>query len=166
MTETGNRESRAAARRASSGFGRAGSLLLVTLATLLVPVATAQAPVPISFAEMYGRATVRGLELSDVLLDNAGGLVEMIGYMAPPLKAELDFFVLTRVPLAVCPFCDDASSWPPDIVFIRLPAGQTARATGALLRVTGTLEVGPATDEETGFVSLVRIIAEAVEPVR
>ena len=33
--------------------------------------------------------------------------VEMRGYMAPPLKPEIDFFVLTSLPTAICPFCDD-----------------------------------------------------------
>ena len=38
--------------------------------------------------------------------------------MAPPLKAEADFFVLTKMPMAVCPFCNTAVDWPDDIVAV------------------------------------------------
>ena len=87
----------------------------------------------------------------------AGKVVEMRGYMAPPLKPEIDFFVLTSLPTAICPFCDAAASWPDDIVLVRLSRPVRALAYDRLLNVSGTLEIGMGTDAATGFVSLVRL---------
>jgi hypothetical protein len=87
----------------------------------------------------------------------AGRVVEMRGYMAPPLKPEIDFFVLTSLPTAICPFCDAAASWPDDIVLVKLSRPVRALAYDILLNVSGTLEIGEDTDAATGFVSLVRL---------
>ena len=87
----------------------------------------------------------------------AGKVVAMRGYMAPPLKPEIDFFVLTSLPTAICPFCDAAASWPDDIVLVQLSRPVRALAYDRLLNVSGTLEIGIETDEKTGFVSLVRL---------
>ena len=87
----------------------------------------------------------------------AGKSVEMRGYMAPPLKPEIDFFVLTSLPTAICPFCDAAASWPDDIVLVHLSRPVRALAYDRLLDVSGTLEIGVDTDAATGFVSLVRL---------
>jgi hypothetical protein len=87
----------------------------------------------------------------------AGKVVAMHGYMAPPLKPEIDFFVLTSLPTAICPFCDAAASWPDDIVLVQLSRPVHALAYDRLLNVSGTLEIGIETDEKTGFVSLVRL---------
>jgi hypothetical protein len=87
----------------------------------------------------------------------AGTAVEMLGYMAPPLKPEIDFFVLTSLPTAICPFCDAAASWPDDIVLVKLSRPVRALAYDRLLNVSGILEIGIDTDAATGFVSLVRL---------
>jgi hypothetical protein len=87
----------------------------------------------------------------------AGKVVAMHGYMAPPLKPEIDFFVLTSLPTAICPFCDAAASWPDDIVLVQLSRPVRALAYDRLLNVSGTLEIGIETDAKTGFVSLVRL---------
>jgi hypothetical protein len=87
----------------------------------------------------------------------AGKVVEMHGYMAPPLKPEIDFFVLTSLPTAICPFCDAAASWPDDIVLVHLSRPVRALAYDRLLDVSGILEIGVDTDAATGFVSLVRL---------
>ena len=87
----------------------------------------------------------------------AGKTVEMRGYMAPPLKPEIDFFVLTSLPTAICPFCDAAASWPDDIVLVKLSRPVRALAYDRLLNVSGILEIGIETDAATGFVSLVRL---------
>jgi hypothetical protein len=87
----------------------------------------------------------------------AGKVVEMHGYMAPPLKPEIDFFVLTSLPTAICPFCDAAASWPDDIVLVHLSRPVHALAYDRLLDVSGILEIGIDTDAATGFVSLVRL---------
>jgi hypothetical protein len=87
----------------------------------------------------------------------AGKAVEMRGYMAPPLKPEIEFFVLTSLPTAICPFCDAAAAWPDDIVLIFMGRPIRALAYDRLIKVTGTLEIGTDTDEVTGFVSRVRL---------
>ena len=81
----------------------------------------------------------------------------MRGYMAPPLKSEINFFILTKLPAAVCPFCDSAAAWPDDIVLVQMARPIRAIDYDTLIRVTGTLETGEAADETTGFVSLVRL---------
>ena len=83
--------------------------------------------------------------------------VEMRGYMAPPLKPEISFFVLTALPATVCPFCDSAASWPDDIVLIETARPIRAIAYDLLVQVSGILEIGTQTDPATGFVSRVRI---------
>src|SRR5215468_1007372 len=120
----------------------------------------------LQFSEMYAGGGARGLVLSTKLTSLHGKRVVMAGYMAPPLKPALDFFVLTRVPLALCPFCASDAQWPEDIVFVRMPPGQTLTPTSALLQVVGQLDIGTKTDPATGFVSLVRIAAERVTVLR
>ena len=120
-------------------------------------------PVPMTFDEFYDGYNLRtGLQLSDKLLSLDGQSIVIDGYMAPPLKADLDYFVLTRVRLAFCPFCSTTTDWPDDIALVYLTDG-TILASDAPLRVTGILEVGPSVDRETGMVSLVRIYADKAE---
>lgn len=120
-------------------------------------------PVKLTFDEFYDGYNVRtGLSLSDKLLSLDGREVVIEGYMAPPLKAELDWFVLTRIRLAYCPFCSTAADWPDDIALIYL-ADSKIRPTERPLRLHGRLEVGPAVDPETGMVSIVRIYATRLE---
>lgn len=120
----------------------------------------------LEFSEMYGRITVRGIEFSPKLVALQGQQVVMEGWMAPPLKPKLDFFVLTRTPLSSCPFCTTAADWPPDIVLVIMPAGRDAEATTRRLRVTGRLEIGVKEDQTTGFVSLVRLYVQRLEELR
>ena len=148
----------------------AGSALAVALATDTAlrptprnPVTFDERPVLLSFDEFYDGYNVRtGLILSDKLVSLDGQEVIIEGYMAPPLKAELDWFVLTRVQLAYCPFCSTAADWPDDIALVYLQ-DSAIRPTEKPLRLRGRLEVGPAVDPETGMVSLVRIYADKLE---
>jgi len=117
---------------------------------------------PLKFSELYSGASVFGLTFSDRLLSLAGRRVVMVGFMAPPIKPDLDFFVLTKSPMALCPFCATDADWPDDIVFVRMKDRRTVRPTEKPIRVEGTLEVGSKVDQATGFVSLVRIIADEV----
>lgn len=122
-----------------------------------------QQPVPMTFDEFYDGYNLRtGLILSQKLLSLDGQQVVMEGYMAPPLKPELDYFVLTRVRLAFCPFCTTGADWPDDIALIYLNSG-TVAVTMNPVRVTGRMEVGISVDHETGMVSLVRIYVDALE---
>jgi hypothetical protein len=115
------------------------------------------APMTLGFDELYGKRTVLGLEFSGKLKDGAGRTVRMRGYMAPPLKAESNFFVLTSIPMALCPFCSSDADWPDDIVVVYLDRAQTFVQTNGPLNVEGRLEYGSWTDPVTGFVSLVRL---------
>jgi hypothetical protein len=147
-----------------------GSAMQIAAATDIAIQPTPRSPivfdtaiVPITFDEFYDGYNLRtGLVLSDKLVSLDGGTVTIDGYMAPPLKPELDYFVLTRVRLAFCPFCSTAGDWPDDIALVYLVDSNTT-ATDKPVRVTGRMEVGASIDQETGMVSLVRVYAEALE---
>ena len=125
-------------------------------------------PVAIGFEDLYSSASISGPILSEKAKALNGRMVVMVGYMAPPLKPDLDFFVLTKTPMTYCPFCNTAADWPFDIVFVRMAGGKTVPPLVPTqgLRVTGTFSVGTATDPATGFVSQVRIYADTVEELR
>ncbi|MBZ9750272.1 hypothetical protein GO986_06525 [Deinococcus sp. HMF7620] len=130
---------------------------------LWAPGAGARSGVPLlKFSELYGRVTVRGAEYSDKLKGLQGQKVQMSGYMAPPLKPRLDFFVLTKQPMSTCPFCTTAADWPADIVLVIMPRGRELEPTTRGLQITGRLDIGVKKDEDTGFVSLVRLYADGV----
>lgn len=132
--------------------------LLIALGAGLAWSRGAEAAATLDFDELYGKVSVLGLTFSDKVKSLAGQPVSMRGYMAPPLKAEADFFVLTEIPMSICPFCSSDADWPDNIVVIRLTAAQTFEQANALIEVRGTLEVGSWTDPATGFVSLLRIV--------
>ncbi len=113
----------------------------------------------LAFGELYGKVSVLGLEFSEKLRGLDGRAVRMKGFIAPPLKAEANFFVLTQRPMALCPFCSSDADWPADIVVVYLDRARTFEQANAEIEVTGRLELGSWTDPETGFVSLVRITA-------
>lgn len=139
-------------------LSRRHALAALTLAAAALPLRAARAAQSLGFDELYGTQGVFGLTFSDKTKGLAGRNVAMRGFMAPPLKAEADFFVLTEIPMALCPFCSSDADWPDNIVVVRLDRAQTFQQANALIEVTGTLEVGSWTDPETGFVSLLRIV--------
>ncbi|MGX5843016.1 hypothetical protein ACWGTI_20055 [Mesorhizobium sp. ArgA1] len=118
----------------------------------------AAAAAPLTFDDLYGKIGVLGMTFSDKVKSLAGHDVTMQGFMAPPLKAEAKFFVLTEIPMALCPFCSSDADWPDNIVVIYLDQAQTFEQANALIEVAGRLETGSWTDPETGFVSLLRIV--------
>jgi hypothetical protein len=120
----------------------------------------------LKFSELYEDVTVRGIKLSDKVNRLDGQKVEMTGYMAPPLTATVQFFVLTKVAMSICPFCSSDADWPEDIVVVFMPSGKEISPTEHQVKVTGTLSVGSQIDEETGFVSLIRINAEKTEVLK
>lgn len=117
----------------------------------------------LAFNEMYSGASSLGLQLSQKLMSLEGKRVSMIGFMAPPLKPTLSFFILTQTPMSICPFCSTDADWPSNIVLIKLSEPITSLPFDQPIKVTGILEIGTQVDEETGFVSLVRIRADTVE---
>jgi hypothetical protein len=129
---------------------------LLGLAPLFV-TSSANAGQTLTFDELYGKISVLGLEYSSLVRQLAGQEVTMSGFMAPPLKAEAAFFVLTEIPMSICPFCSSDSDWPDNIVVIYLDEKQTFVQPGTRIDVSGTLEVGSWTDPETGFLSRLRL---------
>ena len=136
---------------ATAGSLTRRALLSTGLATTLVQ--PARAAERIRFPDLL---TEQG-DFSPKAKALSGTPVDMRGYMAPPLKPEISFFVLTALPAAVCPFCDSAASWPDDIVLIQTARPIRAIAYDLLIQVSGILEIGTQTDPATGFVSRVRI---------
>jgi hypothetical protein len=112
----------------------------------------------ISFDMFYKSFGVRGIEFSDRLKALHSKQVTLTGYMAPPLKAESPFFVLTREPLAICPFCQSDADWPLDIVVVYLKQASPLISAGSQVHVTGLLDIGSYNDQETGFVSQLRLV--------
>jgi hypothetical protein len=112
----------------------------------------------LSFETLYKSVGVLGTQYSERAKLLKGKEVRMRGYMAPPLKPESKFFVLTREPVAVCPFCSSDAQWPSDIVVIYLKVTLGPVNFSKRIEVVGKLEMGSWTDPETGFVSQVRIV--------
>ena len=133
-------------------FMGATSAAAYTALTQMVTAAEA-----ISFGQLYSKFGVLGLEYSDKIKALNGKPVSMEGFMAPPLKAEANFFVLTEIPMALCPFCSSDADWPDNIVVIYLGGKQTFLPGGTRILVDGTLELGSWTDPDTGFLSRLRI---------
>ena len=112
----------------------------------------------LQFSELYKGAGILGLQMSDKLRALAGTPVEMAGFMAPPLKAEARFFVLTREPLSLCPFCNSDADWPADIVVVLLRDEIRFVQSNQAIVVAGMLELGSKLDSQTGFVSQIRLV--------
>ena len=141
--------------RSAGALSRRAFLGLALLAGSGIP---ARATTQLAFDELYAVQGVLGLKFSEKVKALAGQAVRMKGFMAPPLKAEAKFFVLTEIPMALCPFCSSDADWPDNIVVIYLDQAQTFEQANALIEVAGRLEAGSWTDPETGFVSLLRIV--------
>jgi hypothetical protein len=129
--------------------------LLFGLALPAIALRTARAAQAVKIRDLWGAGGVFS-PLAETL---NGANVVLQGYMAPPLKPEVDFFVLTRIPMAVCPFCDSEASWPQDLVVVYGARAFTPVPFNDLIRVTGRLDIGTKTDAATGFVSRIRVIA-------
>lgn len=111
----------------------------------------------LSFDEMYEGNSIFGLQFSKKLSICADQKVAIDGFMAPPLKANASFFVLTSQPVSLCPFCNSDQDWPSNIVVVQLRKKDDFVQANKPIRVTGVLRLGSHTDPETGFVSLVRL---------
>jgi len=129
--------------------------LLAGLAIL--PALPARASEKLKFADLYASWGVTGLKFSPQALALNGADTTMVGFMAPPIKAMADFFVLTREPLSMCPFCSSDAEWPPDIVVAYLAHDAQPTAPNEVIEVTGRLELGSWTDPVSGFVSQARL---------
>ena len=117
----------------------------------------------LDFSDMYSGASSEGLVFSDTLNSLNGSEVTMTGFMAPPLKPSINFFVLTETPMAVCPFCSTDADWPYNMVVVYVTGSVDALPYDQEVTVTGTLDLGSYMDGDTGFVSQVRLLEATVE---
>ena len=141
--------------------------MLSVLATL--PVLSLARPAfaaeKLGFGELYKSFGVLGLEFSDKVKRLNGEGVTVKGFMAPPLKAEANFFVLTEIPMSLCPFCSSDADWPDNILVVYLSEKQTFVQYNAPIEAHGALEYGAWTDPETGFRSQLRLREAAFNTV-
>lgn len=131
----------------------AGAATGLALPALAPPAWAADPPVQLKMMELYGTTD----DFSPRALELAGKQVTFQGYMAPPLKPDAKFFVLTTIPMAVCPFCADISEWPEDIVVVYTKSTIEILPFDLKVNATGRLDIGPHIDPTTGFVSKVRL---------
>lgn len=117
----------------------------------------------LDFSDMYSGASSEGLVFSDTLNSLNGSEVTMTGFMAPPLKPSINFFVLTETPMAVCPFCSTDADWPYNMAVVYVNGSVDALPYDQEVTVTGTLDLGSYMDGDTGFVSQVRLLDATVE---
>ena len=100
----------------------------------------------------------KDLSFSDLALANADRRLPVSGFMAPPLKAESSFFVLTKMPMSVCPFCEPGTPWPDDLLAIYAKRVINVVPFNVPIVVDGVLELGDYVDPELGFYSKVRLV--------
>ena len=113
----------------------------------------------IKLREIYNK----DLSFSKKAIDFQGKSVRIYGFMAPPLKAESRFFVLTKMPMSVCPFCESDADWPDDIVVVYTEEILRAVPFNVPIIVEGILDLGSYKDEEPGFYSRVRLLKSEFE---
>lgn len=128
-------------------------------------------PVTLSFDDFFSRydseQPYQTPELSEKLISLDGERIIIEGYMAPPLKLGLDWFMLTRMPVASCGYCASAEDWTPNMILVYVRGDELPYMYNPL-RVEGELHVGPLIDLETGMVSLIRmyIDQDSIEEIK
>jgi len=140
--------------RAHSPARRAALVAVLLISTSGLGAFAAES---LSFAEMYIKG-VLGISFTAKTKGLAGKPVRIMGFMAPPLRVEGNFFVLTKQPVSLCPFCNSDADWPVDIIVVYLRAEETFVQRNRPLAVTGRLELGSYRDPVTGFVSQARLV--------
>lgn len=129
-------------------------LSLAPIAGLFLPHAARASDKPIKLRRLYNKDR----SFSDLAKSLEGKRISVDGYMAPPLKADSQFFVLTKIPMSVCPFCETEAEWPRDILAIYTKRTVEVEAYNRKLITSGVLELGTYKDPDTGFVSRVRLV--------
>ena len=128
--------------------------LVISGAASLLPLRALASDKPIKMRDLYNKDR----SYSDLALSLDGQTITVQGFMAPPLKAESQFFVLTKMPMAVCPFCETEAEWPDDILAIYTKRTVDVIPFNVKILTKGTLTLGSFRDEETGFVSRIRLL--------
>ena len=129
------------------------SFLVTSAAALTTPYLARADEDAIRLRDFYAR----GGGLSDLALELEGKPVRVAGFMAPPLKADSTFFVLTKQPMSVCPFCETEADWPDNIMAVYTQRRFRVVAFNRKIETSGILSLGAFRDPETGFLSMVRI---------
>ncbi|NKX64950.1 hypothetical protein HEP89_12585 [Labrenzia sp. 5N] len=132
---------------------------LAPFAGNLLPNTACAADAPLKLRTLYNKDR----SFSDLAHSLEGTRVSVGGYMAPPLKADSQFFVLTKIPMAVCPFCETEAEWPRDILAIYTKRIVDVVAFNSKIVTRGVLELGTFKDPETGFVSRARLVDAVYE---
>jgi len=138
-------------------MNRRSFIATATGAALAVPgfALPARAAEPqVRLRELYNN----DMSFTPFALEHEGVRVAIEGFMAPPLKAESNFYVLTNRPMAVCPFCSSEAEWPDDILAVYAQRIVNVIPFNVRIISRGTLELGTYTDPELGFVSRVRLV--------
>ncbi len=135
--------------------------LVLSPALLLVPRAASaqEEDGTIRLRDLYNK----DMSFSDVALASEGQRIVVNGFMAPPLKAESTFFVLTKMPMAVCPFCEPGQTWPDDILPVYTRRVVDPIPFNVPMQTTGILELGDYVDPDTGFFSVLRLVEATYE---
>ena len=120
---------------------------------LLSPALPALAEAPMRMRALYNP----DMSFSPLAAARNGQTVLFNGFMAPPLRAISRFFVLTKRPMAVCPFCESEADWPDDIIAVYTKRIVTMVPFNVRIQVRGTLILGAYTDPATKFVSRLRL---------
>ncbi|MEL6450866.1 MAG: hypothetical protein AAFQ19_06365 [Pseudomonadota bacterium] len=129
------------------------SFLTTSAAMLAAPHLARASEDAIRLRDFYAR----GGGLSELALEREGKPVRVSGFMAPPLKADSTFFVLTKQPMSVCPFCETEADWPDNIMAVYTQRKFRVVAFNRKIETSGILSLGAFRDPETGFLSMVRI---------
>lgn len=108
---------------------------------------------PFRLSELYHRNG----QFSDLALALDGEIIDVLGFMAPPLQEDLRFFVLAKLPMPVCPFCETEAEWPDDILAVYADEVVDVVPYQMGIVTRGRLRLGAFTDPQTGFLSLLRL---------
>jgi hypothetical protein len=119
----------------------------------LAPFAPARAAETVAIPALY----VSGSGPTDLARSLEGERVRLEGFMAPPLRADARFFVLTVSPSPVCPFCDEESDWPELIMPVHTERRVKVAPFYKQIFAEGVLTLGAYTEPTTGFFSPMRI---------
>lgn len=123
-------------------------------------------PIPLQLTEFFNDDfdpwTGTPPTLTDKLLSLDGKTVELKGYMAPPLKLGLDWFLLTDFPVGVCPYHSNVGQITAGMALIYVE-GPEFPFTYEPLRLVGELHIGELADPETGMVSIARLYTQKEE---
>lgn len=135
------------------------TFVIAGLAAGIAPRAFAQDDGVVRMRDLYNK----DLSFSDYAKSMEGERISVQGFMAPPLKADSKFFVLTKRPMAVCPFCETEADWPDDILAVYTKRTLKTVPFNVRIVTSGKLTLGTYTDPELGFVSRVRLTDSSFE---